>query len=186
MKIPPILLALFALPACTYLDGPGGRFFSLDLPVESTHTVSRTVRVDAAPGTTVIMSESSPLDGYYRPALNPNGGRTLLRQAASNDCLSLERGSVPAYLVSRACHGRTNQQFMFNGPRLSVNGLCLEAMGGVGSPVAAAACHHGQSQHWIAEGDHIRSAANGLCLEGSGGAVRLQYCNNGMGQRFYR
>ena len=67
MKTLPLLIALLTLPACTYLDGPNGRFFSLDLPVETTHTVHKTVRVDAAPGTTVIMSESSPLDGYYRP-----------------------------------------------------------------------------------------------------------------------
>lgn len=185
MKIQFLLPALFVLPACTYLDGPDGRFLSLDLPVETTHTVQRTVRVDAAPGTTVIMNESSPLDGYYRPVLN-NGSRVLLRQVGDNSCLGLERGSMPPYLVSQPCHGRNNQQFMFNGPRLSVNGLCLEVVGGAGSPVAAMVCQNSRSQHWLAEGDHIRSAANGLCLDGSGGAVRLQYCNNGMGQRFYR
>ena len=185
MKIPPFLIALLALPACTYLDGPNGRFFSLDLPVETTHTVHKTVRVNAAPGTTVIMSESSPLDGYYRPVLN-NGRRTLLRQAADNSCLSLERSGMPAYLVSQPCHGRNNQQFMFDGPRLNINGLCAEAIGGVGSPVIATACQNSRSQHWIAEGSHIRSAANGLCLDGSSGTVSLQYCNNGMGQRFYR
>ena len=94
MKIPPFLIALLALPACTYLDGPNGRFFSLDLPVETTHTVHKTVRVDAAPGTTVIMSESSPLDGYYRPVLN-NGRRTLLRQASDNSCLSSNAAACP-------------------------------------------------------------------------------------------
>ena len=55
-----------------------------------------------------------------------------------------------------------------------------------GSPVIATACQNSRSQHWIAEGSHIRSAANGLCLDGSGGTVSLQYCDNGMGQRFYR
>lgn len=185
MKIPPFLIALLALPACTYLDGPNGRFFSLDLPVETTHTVHKTVRVDAAPGTTVIMTESSPLDGYYRPVPN-NGRRTLLRQAGDNSCLSLGRSGLLPYLDSDPCHGRNNQQFMFDGPRLSVDGLCLEVVGGAGSPVAAMPCQNSRSQHWFAEGDHIRSAANGLCLDSSGGAVRLQYCNNSMGQRFYR
>ena len=82
MKIPPFLIALLALPACTYFDSPNGRFFSLDLPVETTHTVHKTVRVDAAPGTTVIMSESSPLDGYYRPVLN-NGRRASTSTACA-------------------------------------------------------------------------------------------------------
>lgn len=183
-RYPLAVLLLSMLSACIYSDGPQGRYLYLDLPVESSHTVHKTVQVNAAPGTTVIYNDSTPLDGYYYPRLD-NGRRTVLRQAADNACLSLDIGSVPPRLSSQPCHGRNNQQFTFNRQRLSVNGLCLEAAG-EGDPVAAARCRNDRSQLWWADGDHIRSADNGLCLESSGGVISLQRCDSRITQRFYR
>lgn len=74
VRIPALLL----LGACVYAEGPGGRYAALDLPVHSQTTVHKTVTVNAPPGTTVNISESSPPTVIYRdrpPRRHPDARR---------------------------------------------------------------------------------------------------------------
>lgn len=61
------LCALFS--GCAYVETPNGRYLSIDVPVESVHTVHKTVTVDAPPGTTVTYGEIIPQSStvYYYP-----------------------------------------------------------------------------------------------------------------------
>ena len=68
LLILPAFCCLF-LGGCLYAEGPDGRMAVLDLPVQNQTTVNKTVTVNAPPGTTVIMQETT---GDYRtPALPP-------------------------------------------------------------------------------------------------------------------
>lgn len=68
MKKPWHLLWLIGiLNSCAYVETPNGRYLSVDLPVESSYTVHKTVTVDAPPGTTVTYGEVIPQEVYYFP-----------------------------------------------------------------------------------------------------------------------
>lgn len=176
---------LFLLPllgACTYLDTPHGRYLNLDLPVETRHTVHKTVHIHAPPGTTVIYGDSTPAvhPDTYRP------GRGLIRSHADDHCLDSGQNAADRRLTTQPCHGRTNQQFVFDGSRIATaSGLCLDADG---TEAGTRPCNGGNRQIWFADGRQIRSGLNGYCLDSArgGGYVRLLPCDGSPGQQFYR
>ena len=192
------LLASTLLSACAYVDGPGGRYFHLDLPVQSTHTEHKTVHITAPPGTTVIYGESVPPVQYvhapyypktpydpYRRYTMPHGLIRTLR----GQCLDIDQSSANRRLITGYCHDRSNQQFVLDGNRITINGLCLDVAGEnlyPGAEVIAYACHGRANQAWYYDGRHIRNAMNGLCLDAgkTGNWVRMQRCDGSPGQQF--
>ena len=53
-------IVMILLGACVYSEGPEGRFAAMDLPVQSQTTIQKTVTVNAPPGTTVVLQETTP------------------------------------------------------------------------------------------------------------------------------
>ena len=179
------------LAACTYLETPHGRLLTVDVPLETQHTVNKTVHIYAPPGSTVIYSDHEPVSGYRYPPAYPEALSTqqygLIRSLADNRCLSVEPDSG---LTTAPCHGRHSQQFLFDGRRIrSAGGRCLEVVGdGAGAEVTASPCSGRSSQMWHGSGSLIRSAANGFCLDSGRYDSRVQVypCDGSRGQQFYR
>ena len=59
------MLAALLLGGCVYSETPYGRTAVFDLPVQSQTTVSKTVTVNAPPGTTVIYQDNAPVINHY-------------------------------------------------------------------------------------------------------------------------
>lgn len=181
----PAACLLLLTAGCTYLDTPDGRYLNLNLPVESRHTVHKTVHIHAPPGTTVIYGER----GLYPDAAYPHTlpSHTTLRSAADGGCLD---AAHPGYLNTAPCHGRHSQRFTFDGFLLrSAAGLCLDTEHGLlqaGIRAVTSPCRHSPSQQWHSDGHGIRSRAAPLCLDNlqPGGPLVLSPCNGSHSQRF--
>lgn len=189
------------LSACAYVDGPNGRYLHVDVPMHSVRTEHKTVHITAQPGTTVIYGESVPPVHYvhdpypyyhprapyhpYRHHTMPHG----LIRTQTGQCLDIDQSSANRRLVTYPCHGRSNQQFVFDGSRITANGLCLDVAGDnrhPGAEVIAYACQGRANQAWYYDGRYIRNAMNGLCLDAgkTGNWVRMQRCDGSPGQQF--
>ncbi|MDO4693946.1 MAG: ricin-type beta-trefoil lectin domain protein [Eikenella sp.] len=181
----PAVCLLLLAAGCTYLDTPDGRYLNLNLPVESRHTVHKTVHIYAPPGTTVIYGERDIYPDAAYPRLPPNA--ITLRSAADGGCLDAAR---PGYLNTVPCHGRHSQRFSFDGFLLrTAGGLCLDSEHGLlqtGSRAVAAPCRRSPSQQWHHDGYSIRSRTAPLCLDNlrPGGPLRLTPCRGSRSQRF--
>lgn len=188
-----------ALSACAYWDGPDGRYVHLDAPIQSVQTEHKTVHITAPPGTTVIYGESLPVpdidnQNYPRPYPHPHnrypGLRSLIR-THGGQCLDIDQSHANRRLITYACHGRGNQQFVFDGRRFMVNGMCLDVAGenrNAGAEVIAYPCNGQINQTWYYDGRNIRSAINGFCLDAgkSDNRVRMYRCDGTTGQQFFR
>ena len=83
------------------------------------------------------------------------------------------------------------QDFAFMHNTLQTLGQCVSVSSGrfsSRSRISLVACNGSIEQQWFADGQRIRSMLNGQCLDASktGSAVRLQSCDDSIGQQFGR
>lgn len=193
----PVLAGSALLCACTFMDGPRGRSFSVDAPIQSVRSEHKTVHVTAPPGTTVIYGESLPpvYDSYHPKAPHdPHRPYAIARgliRTFDGQCLDIDQSSANRRLITYRCHGKSNQQFAFDERRIVVDGMCLDVAGenrNPGAEVIAYACHGKANQTWYYDGRNIRNAMNGFCLDAgkTGNRVSMQRCDGSPGQRFVR
>ncbi len=188
------LLPLVAvLGGCMYAETPNGYpngyYARVDLPVEDTVTVNKTVHISASPGTTVVYGDSTP-DYYVRTPYQQHYAEPRPIRTADGFCLSAGRAKIHG-LRTAHCNRVFTQKFAFIQNTIQNRGECLTALGGKsasGTRVATEACNGSERQKWFADGRHIRSMYSGQCLDAgkSGREVQLQDCDNSDGQRFGR
>ncbi len=200
-RIIAFLFAVTTLPACTYMDGPGGRYWHVDVPVESTRVEHKTVHITAPPGTTVVYGDSfqpyvvSAEDDSWGDWENflrrHDDGRRGLIRTPTGQCLDIDQSNTRRRLITYPCHGRSNQQFAFDGKHIRVDGMCLDVAGenrNPGAEVIAYPCHGRANQTWYYDGRNIRNAMNGFCMDAGkdGNRIRMHRCDGTWGQQFGR
>lgn len=176
---------LLLAAGCTYLDTPEGRYLNINLPLESRHTVHKTVHIHAPPGTTVIYGDR---DAYPDAAqAHTHSAHILLRSETDGNCIEAGIG----YLNTAPCHGRPSQRFALSGQHLrTAGGLCIDTEHGrlqAGTRLTAALCRQRPSQQWHSDGSRLFNRAARLCfdLPRPGSPLVLSPCNGSSGQRFF-
>lgn len=184
-----LLPVVLLLSGCMYAETPEGRVAVVDLPVHNTTTINKTVRIIAPPGTTVVYGESAPYH-YVRDPYPQTYPARLPLYAANGNCLDGRR-ATPSSLQTAPCNGMAYQDFAFMHNTLQTLGQCVSVSSGrfsSRSRISLVACNGSIEQQWFADGQRIRSMLNGQCLDASktGSAVRLQSCDDSIGQQFGR
>ncbi|WP_439144567.1 ricin-type beta-trefoil lectin domain protein [Snodgrassella gandavensis] len=184
------LLAPVADAAVIYHSGHGERDIIVDLPVSSTTTINKTVRIDAPAGATVIYTDtpvypavpSYPTVLPYPPVypVSPSISlRPVGRVCLHNDGIS----SVWQSVVLDSCSGgEISEAMYFHQGQVWLNSRCLAVRN---NAVGTVTCAPNRENNWLLTGRQLRDRNSNLCVDGAQGRLQLQPCRDVISQQFH-
>ncbi|PIT14192.1 hypothetical protein BGI32_08160 [Snodgrassella alvi] len=184
------LLVTVADAAVIYHAGHGERDIIVDLPVSSTTTINKTVRIDAPAGATVIYTDTPvyPAVPSYPtvlpyPPVYPVSPSISLRPVGHvclrNDGISSAWQSV---MLDSCSSGEISEAMYFHQGQVWLNSRCLAVKN---NAVRTVTCALNRENNWLLTGRQLRDRNSNLCVDGAQGRLQLQPCRDVTTQQFH-